>query len=314
MFGGKGEVMGPRRRDASRAAGGAGGMRAGTGTGAAPLGPLVALAGFTLFAGACADPHPAWLAAPRPATPARAPQPQGAPSVGRQPHGPRPGETPEAAAAAPPSARASLGRGGVVKGPRWISVPGRGLAITATEVTVAQFRSCVQVGRCAPAHFDAGCNYGDPARGQHPMNCASELAAEDFCAAVGGRICTQDEWLAACRGADGRRFPYGDTFDLAACNSQSSTTRVDGRALSTAPVGSFRGCEGGLPGLFDMGGNVAEWVGPCKGTYCKLRGGSYLSTDPVDRFAACVGVCAGNQQTFRSVLTGIRCCRDEAAR
>jgi len=196
--------------------------------------------------------------------------------------------------------------------PRWISIPGRALSISATEVTVHQFRSCVEAGRCPLAHFDAGCNYGDPTRGDHPMNCASELAAQDFCGAVGGRICTQDEWLAACRGTDARRFPYGDTFDLAACNSQSTTTRVDGRPLSTAPVGSFRGCEGGLPGLYDMGGNVAEWVGPCKGTYCKLRGGSYLSTDPVDRFAACVGVCAGNQQTFRSVLTGIRCCRDEA--
>ncbi len=246
------------------------------------------LTGLALLATACVDPNPAWLAAPAGPSGGRRgsldapPAPQGAPAVGPQGHG-------------RPTARVAPGSHGVVLTPRWISVPGRALSISATEVTVQQFRSCVEAGRCPPAHFDSGCNYGDPTRGDHPMNCASELAAQDFCGAVGGRVCTQDEWLAACRGADGRRFPYGDAFDLAACNSQSSTNRVEGRPLSTAPVGSFRGCEGGLPGLFDMGGNVAEWVGPCKGTYCKLRGGSYLSTDPVDRFAACVGVCAGNQ-------------------
>ncbi len=60
-----------------------------------------------------------------------------------------------------------------------------------------------------------------------------------------------------------------------------------------------------------MAGNVAEWVDSCKESYCKFRGGAYLTNDPIDLFAGCGGVCAGNQKDFTSGTVGVRCCRDE---
>jgi formylglycine-generating enzyme required for sulfatase activity len=195
------------------------------------------------------------------------------------------------------------------QGLRWLDHPSHPFAILATEVTVAQFRACVEGGACKEGTFKR-CNYGASGREAHPMNCVDFFGAEQFCRFAGGRTCQEDEWLAACSGTDGRPFPYGNAFDLDACNSQSATMKTEGRALDTVPVASLTRCEGGLPGLFDMAGNVTEWVDPCKGTYCKFRGGGFNSNDPVDRFAACTGVCSGNQKDFSSTTIGFRCCRD----
>lgn len=194
--------------------------------------------------------------------------------------------------------------------PDWVDYGDEGFSIHATEVTASQFRSCVDDGACSADDVDAQCNYGNPERGDHPVNCVTYDGAERFCTWVGGRICLETEWLEACAGPEERAFPYGDQFDLAACNVQSTTDTVDGRTRATMPVGTLETCDGGLPGIRDMAGNVAEWVAPCKGDYCKFRGAGYLSNDPVDRFAACQGVCSGNQRTLRSGVVGFRCCRD----
>jgi formylglycine-generating enzyme required for sulfatase activity len=202
------------------------------------------------------------------------------------------------------------GNEGSVSGPTWIRHPERAFSIIATEVTVSQFRACVEAGACDPATTSPHCNYGKPGLDDHPINCVAYSGAEQYCAFVDGRVCTEEEWLAACRGGDGRAFPYGSTFDLEACNARPRGTTVEDRELKTAAVGSHARCEGGLPGLFDMAGNVAEWVNACKGTYCKFRGAGYLSNDPVDRFAGCNGVCSGNDKSLQSGVVGIRCCKD----
>ena len=197
----------------------------------------------------------------------------------------------------------------VADAPAWIPHPSGGFSISATEVSVAQFRTCVETGACDEAHVDSACNYGKTDREDHPINCVTYQGAEQFCAAQGGDVCTEDQWLAACRGDDARAFPYGSDFDLAKCNSASMTVTVKGRERTTAPVGSHADCVGGLDGLFDMAGNVGEWINACKGTYCKFRGGGYMSNDPIEYFAACSGVCSGNQKSLKSGVVGIRCCR-----
>jgi len=195
--------------------------------------------------------------------------------------------------------------------PTWIRNPGQSFSVSATETTVAQFRACVEAGACAAATTSTACNYGKPGHDLHPVNCVTYHGAEQYCAYVGGRVCTEEEWLAACKGSQGRAFPYGDIFDLRACNVQSQTLTVEGQERATAPVGSFTQCEGGLPGLFDMAGNVAEWVNRCNASYCRFRGAGYLSNDPVDAFAGCARLCSGNNQDFQSGVVGIRCCRDQ---
>lgn len=195
--------------------------------------------------------------------------------------------------------------------PMWIRHPEQPFSIMATEVAVSQFKLCVESRACREETFDPKCNYSAKDKAAHPMNCVSFTGAEQYCASVGGRICEESEWLAACRGSDDRAFPYGEAFDLAACNAHSRDRPAQGRASGTTPVGALDDCQGGLDGLYDLSGNVHEWVGPCKGDYCKFRGGAFLSNEPIERFAGCRGVCAGNQRTFTSGTVGFRCCRDE---
>lgn len=184
--------------------------------------------------------------------------------------------------------------------PAWVLWPDGARAITATEVTVAQYKACVEAGACDPAHHK-DCNIADRTRSDHPMNCVDYFGAEQYCAYVAGRLCTEVEWLEACRGSEDRAFPYGDVFDPQACNVQSA---------ASSPVASHVSCEGGFAGLYDMAGNVYEWLADCKGTYCKFRGGGFHTNEPLERFTGCDGACAGNQKPLQSGTVGIRCCRD----
>jgi len=193
----------------------------------------------------------------------------------------------------------------------WVRVPNASYSIAATETTVAQFRACVEAGACDVAQVELICNYGQTDREQHPLNCVTHYGAEEFCAFAGGRLCSEVEWISACAGPEARGFPYGNDFDMTACNVQSNTQKVEGRERSTAPVATFPRCEGGLKGLFDMNGNVSEWVSDCKETYCRFRGAGFVTNDPVDMFASCSSACSGNQKTLKSNTVGFRCCKDE---
>ena len=194
-------------------------------------------------------------------------------------------------------------------GPSWIAHQDEGFEITATEVSVAQFRACIDAGGCESATAGERCNIGRAGHDDHPVNCVSYHGAEQYCAHVGGRVCTEPEWLAACRGTDDRAFPYGPSYEADSCNARSSALAGQGVSLGTAPVGTIDSCRGGLDGLYDMAGNVAEWVSGCKGDYCKFRGAGYMSNEPVEMFAGCTGVCSGNDKSLQSGVVGIRCCR-----
>ncbi len=192
----------------------------------------------------------------------------------------------------------------------WVRHPLRGFEVMAGEVTVGQFRACVDEGACDATVASSRCNFGKDDRDAHPINCITFTGAEQVCAWLGGRLCTEEEWLAVCRGTDDRAYPYGDRYSSELCNVESNAGGSAPSANDTLPVGSSPGCEGGLAGVFDLAGNVAEWIDACQGSYCKFRGAGYLSNEPVDLFTSCGGVCAGNQKTLQSNVVGVRCCRD----
>lgn len=120
----------------------------------------------------------------------------------------------------------------------------------------------------------------------HPVSLVTIGGALLACEHWGGHLCKLEEWQGACHGPQGLAFPYGNEYDPLACNACDLPT---GGMCGDWPgepvaVGSYAGCEGGYPGLFDMSGNVYEWVDHCLWTeneyypeilVCVQKGGSY---------------------------------------
>jgi formylglycine-generating enzyme required for sulfatase activity len=236
----------------------------------------------------------------------------------------------------------------------------RGFCMNVHEVTVAEYADCMESGECTAAHTEGHfaeadlqsgssedaarehgtmCNAGHPERGQHPINCVSQLQATHYCEVHDSRLPTEAEWEFAARGPESRRFPWGDEkptrWHINACGKECARwhaqagqargrlmyTADDGYA-GTAPVGSFP--LGASPaGVMDLIGNVFEWTrdglydydtlarenprGPLDSESVVIRGGNFNSVlrefaDPALRF--------GMDRESYSHGVGFRCAAD----
>jgi len=102
--------------------------------------------------------------------------------------------------------------------------------------------------------------------GNHPVVRVTWNDAQAFCAWLGKRLPTEQEWEKAARGEQGNLFPWGNTFDASKANLKASGIR------GTVAVGSFPG--GASPyGVEDMAGNVWEWTAD---PYQGYPGSSYV--------------------------------------
>jgi Sulfatase-modifying factor enzyme 1 len=128
--------------------------------------------------------------------------------------------------------------------------------LDTTEVTVADYRVCVDKGACdAPSRSRFG-TWRDPDEQEHPVTDVSWYDATSYCEHVGKRLPMAEEWEWAARGREEERaFPWGamsPTSDLACWN------RADGKlgtcAAGERPLGRAR------DGLLDLAGNVSEWT------------------------------------------------------
>jgi formylglycine-generating enzyme required for sulfatase activity len=159
--------------------------------------------------------------------------------------------------------------------------------IDQNEVTNAQYRQCVEADVCEPPECSE--RYKDTTKEDHPVVCVSWLQAETYCGVEwrGGRLPTEAEWEKAARGTDGRIYPWGDEPP-----PNRALLNFNSNIGDTTPVSRYP--DGASPyGVYDMAGNVSEWVadwydaeyysiapdqdpqGPVSGTSKVLRGGSW---------------------------------------
>jgi formylglycine-generating enzyme len=175
----------------------------------------------------------------------------------------------------------------------------------------------------------------DSNREQHPVVSVSWEDAQTYCSWAGKRLPTEAEFEYATRGGTGTKYWWGNsnpgTHRVANVADESAKrqyldwtimTGYDDGYVRTAPVGSF---EANPFGLYDMTGNVWEWVadrydetyyenshpyfnpqGPSRGEYRVIRGGSW-NVDPDYARSATRGK---GVPTAQVVDVGFRCAKD----
>ncbi len=164
-------------------------------------------------------------------------------------------------------------------------------------------------------------------RGAVPQGYLSGLQAARACEAAGKRLCTDSEWLRACRGEEGRVFPYGPRREPGRCNDSrarhpaqelfpgdpNAFRRLGHPCLnqlpaSLAPAGERAGCV--TPeGVYDLMGGLHEWTAAAAGTF---RGGFYVDTRINGE--GCLYRTVAHDVRYWDYSTGFRCCADRAYR
>src|ERR1043166_9182846 len=96
-----------------------------------------------------------------------------------------------------------------------------------------------------------------PGEDDLPVTFVLKHEAEEYCRWAGRRLPTNAEWEKAARGTDGRIYPWGN--ELPTQFHANMKKEVWNNHVVLTPVGMFE--DGKSPyGIYDMAGNVWEWV------------------------------------------------------
>jgi formylglycine-generating enzyme len=145
--------------------------------------------------------------------------------------------------------------------------------------------------------------------------------AEKACKNVGKRLCTQAEWVKACKGEGETQFPYGDTYVAGKCNinhaphpisllHEMNGLYLNDPRLNRLPsylekTGARPTCASrwGNDAVYDMAGNLDEWVDDPKG---RFSGGFYSRASK----KGCDQSISAHPRAYYDYSLGVRCCRD----
>lgn len=196
------------------------------------------------------------------------------------------------------------------------------------EVTVADYASCVRLGRCSPeclrertcsavptqtAWSDPAeaqraskfCNGHRPDRLDHPVNCVSFEESGQYCDSLGKRLPAELEWMWAARGAnEGNTYPWGR---LAPTRDELCWGHDQPRSHTCPALSVF--ADRTTLNVAHMAGNVSEWTlldssNPRKPGL--VFGSSWWSVDDGYVRASLRGVPA---TAVRSEVVGFRCAK-----
>ena len=201
------------------------------------------------------------------------------------------------------------------EGPQHPVTIAKPFAVGETEVTFAEWDACVAAGACAATTGSWG-------RGKQPAINVSWDDAKEYVAWLSRitgkeyRLLTEAEWEYAARAGTTTAYSWGDEIGEGNANCDGCGSQWDNE--QTAPVGSFKP---NAFGLYDMNGNVFEWVediwhddykgAPTDGTAWLqggnanirfVRGGSWYSLPRDLRAASRIG----HSADYRSDFIGFR--------
>lgn len=157
------------------------------------------------------------------------------------------------------------------------------------EVTNQQYhRFCMESGHRLPEFWGMDIYKSGPDYPDHPVVGVSQFDAREYADWAGKRLPTETEWEYAARGGmEGVSFPYGEKADRTKARINDPTAEKGSVKIKSYAPNAF--------GLYDMSGNVWEWVsdwfsesyyhespeknpqGPANGNFRVLRGGGWHS-------------------------------------
>jgi hypothetical protein len=163
--------------------------------------------------------------------------------------------------------------------------------------------------------------------GVAPQGYVSEVQAKRACERSGKRLCKATEWRTACMGPQRSVWGYGSEHVAGRCNDhgRSPMGAMLGRGAldakkwtaqkmnspeanqvpgTLARTGEHAECTNGY-GVFDMVGNLHEWVDDPAGTF---QGGYYLDTHV--NGDGCTYRTVAHDAVYHDYSTGFRCCAD----
>jgi sulfatase modifying factor 1 len=166
-------------------------------------------------------------------------------------------------------------------------------------------------------------------RGAIPQGYISRGQAELACKNAGKRLCTDEEWVVACKGKHATTYPYGNDYEQGGCNDRGVSSfnkyygppgggeapveaftwdnmndpRLNRLPGTVAATGAFTRCKSSF-GVYDMVGNLHEWTQAPNGVF---RGGYYL--DVHEHGDGCDYKTTAHAPSYHDYSIGFRCCR-----
>jgi formylglycine-generating enzyme len=159
-----------------------------------------------------------------------------------------------------------------------------------------------------------------------PNGYMSAEAAQRACENAGKRLCSDQEWVTACRGQHNTKFPYGHFYEEGRCNvfrathparvlhGDASSGHLDPRLNQVTEAGdpllrltgATPACRSEWNGdaVYDMVGNLDEWVDDPDGTFV----GGFYSRSTREGCDARVEV---HSYDYYDYSLGMRCCKGQ---